>query len=600
LTPQTSLTTYTFTNEDITQPDDEDWTFEDVTLTFPSSKTMTITAGLEIDNSTINGNATWDFELASGSSTTLKNATINGGNMSVAGSLTLDHFNEMNEVQMTIASGLDFTVPSSDTLVFNNGTISFASGRRLNVYGGFKASSSAFTRDTTWTWWGMDLDAASVDTLRDIYFDGDSLHVHTNSLVLDGYNTVYGTGILIPQGVTLTIPTGVTLKLGGHQANPSQIIVHGTLNVDGYIACSTASEVIADGGTVNGKGNIEMGCINACMLARNGGTLRFFAGSTTTVGSSAFLANESGTFILEDNATITYESTHDLLLDPGTTVKLGENAKIILKKPVTLSGSISQPIHFEPLTTGVAWNQIKVEATAAGSSFDYIEVSGATYGLGILADNVSVSHSSFSDNGTGILVTDFAHAVIEPGNMIEDNTQAGITVRDDATAEITGNTIQNNAGPGVNILYGGTAELTHNTLLGNKHGLYLLQADDITVFTRNTVEQSDEHGLYVGPMSTLYMDTGSGPCNAAGAACNAIRYNTKHEVYLSSASSRLYAGDTATGPGGYNDIYDSSYGTGNYYIYNRAIEGEDIFWEVPAMNTIGGRPRQSVACSTAW
>lgn len=116
-----------------------------------------------------------------------------------------------------------------------------------------------------------------------------------------------------------------------------------------------------------------------------------------------------------------------------------------------------------------------------------------------------------------------------------------------------------------------------------------ISATDVYTFENNTVKNNTGEGVSVINTSYVYMD---------GDSKNSVLYNGSHEISSPSEFAHLYLGDASVNEGGYNDIYDNSYGSGNRYVYNGVwnegatapeIEAEKNNWNaVPASGMFEG------------
>ncbi len=284
--------------------------------------------------------------------------------------------------------------------------------------------------------------------------------------------------------------------------------------VNAYVALKYTLENY--GGTIGGSGEVVT-----------------FHEDLTIMGSASFFVRGGTNVRLDQGVALTVNGTFSV--GPSSTFELGQDAEIIIKKDnTTISGTSSQPVRFEPLSSGDRWKWLRVEAS--GVTFEHIIVSGAKRGLyingsyGELANNTTIRYSSFTNNSV-----------------------AGIYFYNAKWASVNNSKIENNGG----------------------HGVYLGWDTEINHFSHNLIIQNGGSGIYIHNPSVLRMDEWH--------AHNRVTGNEAAEIYLTSNSARLYASNYAFyGAGsdiiGSFDIYDD-------FIYNLATTtdfGGYVSWEIPA------------------
>ena len=175
---------------------------------------------------------------------------------------------------------------------------------------------------TTWT-------AGTFDD-RDVYLlAGASLTIPAGADV-----TLSGVDLYVAPQATLTVDG--TLRLNEEPDDPVIARVRGLLTGSGAVLCDTGSEVIAlDGGVLDGTGglDIDMSCLGACLMARDGGTIHFGTG-THTFSNGALLVNDGGTMTFAPGADIVLEDLPGQSYDrfqatPGSVFRFGADAATV-------------------------------------------------------------------------------------------------------------------------------------------------------------------------------------------------------------------------------------------------------------------------------
>ena len=131
------------------------------------------------------------------------------------------------------------------------------------------------------------------------------------------------------------------------------------------------------------------------------------------------------------------------------------------------------------------------------------------YGLRILGsgDN-EIRNNYFHHNDTGMTIdgagVDSASVRnLIQGNRIEENTKAGIFVREAHQNRILNNSIKLNLGDGVDLRKSNENEFTGNTLTQNgDHGVFLSEGSKQNFFQSNTIQENKSFGISVNGSTT--------------------------------------------------------------------------------------------------
>ncbi|MCE7982976.1 MAG: hypothetical protein DYG89_17465 [Caldilinea sp. CFX5] len=152
----------------------------------------------------------------------------------------------------------------------------------------------------------------------------------------------------------------------------------------------------------------------------------------------------------------------------------------------------------------------KPQVSSSNNLFENNEAYGNEgYGMRILGsgDN-EIRNNYFHHNDTGMTVDGAGVASASDrnlihGNRIEENTKAGIFVREAYQNRIFNNTIKLNQGDGVDIRKSNENEFTGNTLFGNgDHGVFLSEGSKQNFFQGNTIQGNKSYGISVAGSTT--------------------------------------------------------------------------------------------------
>lgn len=370
------------------------------------------------------------------------------------------------------------------------------------------------------------------------------------------------------------------------------------------------------------------------------GELRYAFGDNTLPASIVADRTISGTWFVggttvSHGATLTLEPGTRLFFNAGKSLTIEPGAKIIAE------GTAGNEIRFESTDASEPWGSVVVKGD--GSRFEHCIFQGAEfYALTIRAQEVHVrecmfknndyyalkarqtpdgQHSSFTvknstfKNNDGGISAWYADATIT-GSTFTSNRFSGIsaannsniTIRSSdfnggahgvelgsgvtasvlynsvsdyswgldasqvASVTITGNTFTDNYWCGICLGSTEYASIQDNTIKNSEYYGIDISFSDVPVFKRNVIENNGSMGIWVGASTFLYMNAKSR---------NRIRYNGDSEILLLDEAARVYLGNTTYDAGGHNDIYDSAYGSNNYYVENgtsQTIKAENNYW----------------------
>jgi parallel beta-helix repeat protein len=152
----------------------------------------------------------------------------------------------------------------------------------------------------------------------------------------------------------------------------------------------------------------------------------------------------------------------------------------------------------------------KPQVSSSNNLFENNEAYGNEgYGMRILGsgDN-EIRNNYFHHNDTGMTidgagVDSASDRNLIHGNRIEENTKAGIFVREANQNRIYNNSIKLNLGDGIDMRKSNANEFTGNTLLGNgDHGVFLSEGSKQNLFQSNTIQGNKSYGISVAGSTT--------------------------------------------------------------------------------------------------
>ncbi len=159
------------------------------------------------------------------------------------------------------------------------------------------------------------------------------------------------------------------------------------------------------------KDNFQLQSSSPCKTigAYSGGnpsspSVKTYITTPTTSGTLAQNERWSGTVTLTGSVTV--PSPYVLIIEPGTTVSVSENAGIFINSSrLFAQGTASAPIVFKPVTEGTRWYGITLTTVIPGSNFiSNCQISGASYGINIADCEPEITDSVIRNCRTGINV----------------------------------------------------------------------------------------------------------------------------------------------------------------------------------------------------
>ena len=402
----------------------------------------------------------------------------------------------------------------------------------------------------------------------------------------------------------VTVPPGDTLKYN----NKEVIIGHhkGSVQVDGVLKLNDTNVKVY--GQIFGSGYILMDESSSVTKLREG-----IVDVPSTIGDEVCPGNKlppsvavsdtlssdctvSGESVIKNGATLTLTPGATLKFDDCDECELGRSQLVVEDGGGLLAeGTANQKILFkkdgsEPWGGVVVRNHDQAEVrfehakfTGAGDS-DHegigprpallFEGGGAFIGNTVFFGNqgwaieadqgpdrggnsFTITNSTIKNNYKGIKAF-YADATVT-GTTIKNNDLTGARLWGDFV-DFTNNTVTGNGFDGLQVrLNGDNAIIKNNTFTDNDGQGVSISATDVYTFENNTVKNNTGEGVSVINTSYFYAD---------GDSKNSVLYNGSHEISSPSEFAHLYLGDASVNEGGYNDIYDTSYGSGNRYVYN--------------------------------
>ncbi len=462
--------------------------------------------------------------------------------------------------------GDDWTIPSQLALSLDGESLTFASGKKLIVEGSLESENTSFAFSGTTG--GVEFSSGSSVELKTgtvIQGDGSDGNAQTvafsDDAVLSGTVTLDHIIATVAFGTTTTISSGATLVMEGNQTDPSQLVVDGTLQHNGHIACAGTYSEIINKNNVVGPGTYGMDCVGACLLAFDG---TFKIESNVSFSNGAFLAARyGGAFEIDDNTTLIFESdAENFDFDPGSVIEMGDGATIVLENAVDLDGSPGNEIVFKRANPSVAWGHLDLKAD--GNTFDHVVFDGGEKTVEIRSGNNTFTNVTFRNGWRGI--SSYSHVGGGRSSFTVDSS-----------------TVENATSVGV-VAYNTDFTIRNTTIEGSTQaGLWLENATSLA-FEDNLVESngdtSDRSGIEVNASGWFEMDDESN---------NSVKNNPFHEIEVLSGGQAhlgLYLGPCdgppECGGGGFNNIFDTgTQNTGEYIIHNSSafgVDAEKNYW----------------------
>ncbi len=236
----------------------------------------------------------------------------------------------------------------------------------------------------------------------------------------------------------------------------------------------------ANWGTSNGviKNGLDSAgaALTATPRARN--SLHYLIAQGTTLTADRTLKKSFGTYIIKSNETLTVPASRTLTIEPGVTVKLGSDSKLIINGTLKAEGTASENITFTSLNSPAQhWKTVNLTSNAINSNIQYVkfEYGGRFFSntpseeraaLSIFGNGAPVSHSTFQNSfSAGLRLT-------SSGSSVSANTfSVGTTTADKVGLYVSG----------------GSPTVSGNTFSQNYTGLYITGAGNIAdnVFNNN-------------------------------------------------------------------------------------------------------------------
>lgn len=407
----------------------------------------------------------------------------------------------------------------------------------------------------------------------------------TNSPQLNSGQTLY-----VDSGGTLELQDGtennrtwfrnsgtINLVNGGLfvQGEHSRFKFSGTFHVDNAseVDYRTGAEFINEG-TSNFEGFVALNQPESCIIPMTGSVTHFHKDVTLENGAFIMTWSEDSKVIVDGNITAKGSGNNNgnvIELIEGTEVVMGFNKRIIIEDDARMKavGTASKPITFTykypQEFPDAAWDRIQLFGD--GNRFEYVIFEYGLSPLDVRSRDNLITHSTFRNNKHGIdswkqpSGTRSQFRVLE--SAFDSHTSLALRARHaDASIEHSRFT---------NEVWNGGGIYVYASTLGNpgSSGGY---------FRRNEITNNRSHGLRLDVSAIVYDGFGS----VRGG--NLIYGNDKHEIFLSSSTTRLW---TSTG-GAHSNIHSSD----SYkYIYNLAqtTSGEELVsWTVPVENNWWG------------
>jgi hypothetical protein len=408
--------------------------------------------------------------------------------------------------------------------------------------------------------------------------------------------TTFGREVRVRPGATLTVAGGTQLTFASGQDDARLIVEEGAKVViePGASIAFTTDAALANFGELVVQGNTtEQGAITFAGVASltNYGDLvvetngRFEASGSVNLASMGRLAVEAGsvfallagTYVVvggevEFGRSIWINPGVGFHIQPGTTVRLGQHVRLIVRQPVTWTGTPSNPITFTRRNPNAAWGAIDLEVN--GNTFERVIVEGGSDNVLVRSAGNVFKHSTFRNGTQGLRSTTTLTGTKTSfdlfDSLVENNASHGLSISN-TNPRIGYSTIRGNGVRGILLtLNSGTSHFAQNVIENN--GLGRSDGDALIVAT-NSWLWSDAHFMRNGRYGGYNRITGFG----------------RYAVFATTLSTGTTIG-YGDGYDDHNTIHGPAWGTHSYF-YN-----DSPHTAFAIQNYWGGQPNSQSFC----
>lgn len=256
----------------------------------------------------------------------------------------------------------------------------------------------------------------------------------------------------------------------------------------------------------------------------------------------------------------------------GTTLRFPPGRRLVVEGDLVAENATLTTSGVGPAgARAVRWGGLAVYMHGS-LSLAGVTVSSAEVGLDVYSDEVSLTHTTLTGNGTGLRSSYVQNYCRGPQPCLVGN---------DSSFRLEGVQVSNNSGIGVLARNARDVQITNTTVRDNgSDGLYLWNAE-VTDFRNNPVESNGGIGARVLHNADLSLTDMNEPVpHPAGGV--RLANNGGDEVYVGPGG-HFFAGKASDG--GDNAIFDSNRAPGTFLIYNDTkaqVHAERTFWGLPS------------------
>ncbi len=217
----------------------------------------------------------------------------------------------------------------------------------------------------------------------------------------------------------------------------------------------------------------------------NKGQLTISANANLNVENDGLIIMDGGELILEDNASLVFDPTSDVLdIRPGSTIRLGNNAEIVVQSQIDAQGTAQQPITFTTMyanPTNQYWRWLKLDNLdpQQPSIIQHAIIEYADYGIYAYQSSPTIQDNTIRNCNYANIYLNYSNPRLE-NNLLQSAQLNDGLMLNHSSPLLFSNTIQNNNRYGVYCLnysspeFGSstTTDKGNNVIAGNQYGIY--------------------------------------------------------------------------------------------------------------------------------
>lgn len=253
-------------------------------------------------------------------------------------------------------------------------------------------------------------------------------------------------------------------------------------------------------GTSNGlvKNGKDSAGANLTATPRARNSLHYLISQGSTLSVNRTLKKSFGTYIIKPNDNFTVSAGKTLTIEPGVTVKIGSESKLLVDGTLKSDGAAADRITFTTLD-GSAWMTVKITSSSVNSSISYTNFTGGG----------KFFNNTFSEERAMLSVVSVSPSV--SNSIFENSLSAGARFTS-SNSSISGNTFSVGT-TAVDMaglyLFSGSPTVSGNTFSSNYIGIKAEGAS--ASFSSNTFTNNISYALYsLNEAATFSGNSGSG------------------------------------------------------------------------------------------